>query len=135
MDLTDADSGVEFTFGTDFPFVVGFLSPVGNFIRGCSAPVLTAGTPQAGTWSTSCFFPQYSQAGTWTVSGPTLRDAAGNVSTLQLADLQSMGFPTSIDLTSTPSDTSPVQLSTFLLPDLHRYLHRRADHHCHGQRD
>lgn len=113
MDLTDADSGVDFTFGPDFPFALGFSSPVGNFIRGCSAPILTAGTAQAGTWTSSCFFPQYSQVGTWTVSGPTLRDAAGNLTTLQLVDLQSMGFPTSIDLTSTPSDTSAVQLSTF----------------------
>jgi hypothetical protein len=113
MDLTDADSGVDYSPRPDLPFALGFLSPVGSFIRLCSDPTLLSGTPQAGTWSSSCFFPQYSQAGTWVLSGPTLRDAAGNFSTLQPADLQSMGFPSSIDLTSTPSDISPAQFSTF----------------------
>ena len=113
MDLTDADSGVDFSFRPDLSFTLGFLSPVGSFLRSCSEPTLMAGTPQAGTWSSSCFFPQYSQAGTWLLSGPTLRDAAGNVSTLTPADLQSMGFPTSVDLTSTPSDISVPQFSTF----------------------
>ena len=113
MDLTDAESGVDFSFRPDLPFALGFSSPVGNFIRLCSDPMLLTGTPQAGTWSSSCFFPQYSQAGTWVIWGPNLRDAAGNVVTLQPGDLQSMGFPTSFDLTSTPSDISPAQLSTF----------------------
>lgn len=112
MHLTDAVSGVDFSFTPDFLFAVGFTSPVGNFIRVCSQPVLTDGTPQDGTWSSECFFPQYSQAGTWPV-GITIWDAAGNTHSVPESDLLSMGLPTGVSLTSTPSDTTLPVLSTF----------------------
>ena len=57
MHLTDDSSGVDFT-GPNASFVFGVLSPTGNFIRGCSQPVLKDGTPQDGTWESTLLVPQ-----------------------------------------------------------------------------
>lgn len=114
MEITDDVSGVDFSALPPGYWALGIYPSAGNFIRICSNPVLQdGGTPLNGTWISECSFPQFSQAGTWTLSGPTLPDAAGNLVTLQPADLASMGFPTGVALTSTPSDTAPAQLSTF----------------------
>jgi hypothetical protein len=112
MHLTDDKSGVDFS-GPNASFTFGVLSPTGNFIRGCNQPVLMAGTPQDGTWESSCWFPQYSQVGTWGFWGPQLWDAAGNSYWVQAADLDAIGAPTGIDLISDPSDTAVPQISAF----------------------
>jgi hypothetical protein len=60
---------------------------------------LVSGDPWSGTWVCALTFPAGSEAGVWSVSYLQLRDAAGNMRSLWLADLAAAGLPTTITVT------------------------------------
>ena len=113
MHITDAVSGVDFGPNPNAPWIMGFSSPVGNFIRICGGQTLTSGNPQDGVWELTCYWPQYSQAGIWTVWSLTLWDIAGNASSLGPDDLAASNFPSTVEVVSNPSDITPPVVSAF----------------------
>jgi hypothetical protein len=69
---------------------IGFFSPSNQQQR-------FGGTNFASTVSVSSSadvtFPQFAETGTWTISGLSLQDAAGNIANFSTADLAQKGFP------------------------------------------
>lgn len=82
--------------------VVALFSPTGAQRVDCASGVLPAA---AGSVSAPCtgLFPQQSETGVWEVRFVTLSDHAGNVATIQKAQLQQMGLPVSISVTGASS--------------------------------
>ena len=63
------------------------------------------------TGSLSFPFPQYSEAGIWTVSEIRVYDAVGNIRTLLTAEIAAAGFPTQLTVNTVfPSDTTAPNL-------------------------
>ncbi|MGC4083143.1 MAG: thrombospondin type 3 repeat-containing protein [Vicinamibacterales bacterium] len=129
MQVTDDQSGVN--LGTNITqWSLGMSSPPGfNFGRGCGAPQLTAGDRLNGTWTSTCYFPRYSQAGDWKVE-VGISDAAGNYrlykQTCEVWETNCVLYPTgdpafpdtTVHLTSTPSDiTLPTITSISFAPN------------------
>lgn len=81
---------------------------------------LDSGTPLNGTWSGTITMPRYSEGGPWTVSNVVIADGAGNKLALNSGALEQLGFRATLDVVSTPSDTTPPQLGglTFDPPSL-----------------
>src|SRR5258708_30739477 len=73
---------------------------------------LTSGTNLNGTWTGIATIPAYSEAGTWMASYVVVGDDVGNYKYYYTADLQTLGFPTQLHVTSNP-DTAPPTLTTF----------------------
>ena len=113
MHITDAVSGVDFGPNPNVQWIMGFSSPVGNFARICGSQTLTSGTPQDGVWELTCYWPQYSQAGDWTVWSLTLWDIAGNAVYLGPDDSAASNFPSTVEVVSNPSDITPPVVSAF----------------------
>ena len=57
-----------------------------------------AGTAINGTWQGVGYLPQYSEAGTWTLTDGNFLDAAGNRASYNTASLQALGVPTSLEV-------------------------------------
>ncbi len=101
LSASDDISGVYFGLFNNYYIYadVGFQSPSGNqfvFAFGYSHPAPIAGTPLAGTWQLTEQWPQYSEQGTWNLSYLFLFDAVGNFAYYNPAQLQTLGFPSSI---------------------------------------
>jgi hypothetical protein len=80
----------------------GFTSPSGGqsvFVSPFSTPVNVGGTPLAGTWQFTAFWPQFSEEGTWTLSLFNLKDAVGNQVAYTPTMLGARGLPNSIVVT------------------------------------
>ena len=93
MQITDDLSGV---------YVGGaatFFSPSRNQNNNCQGSLIS-GTDLNGTWQCQMTIPAYSEAGVWTVSTVYVRDHAGNVKVYYTSDLQALGFPTTLQVTS-----------------------------------
>ncbi|MSO23705.1 MAG: hypothetical protein EXQ58_10755 [Acidobacteria bacterium] len=92
-----------------------FSPPPGipQFSYGLWITTPVSGNAQAGVWQTAIGLPQYSQAGSWSISYLQLRDLAGNVRTYTGAELQTAGFPNLLTVNSNPSDTIGPTLTTF----------------------
>src|SRR5258708_1723607 len=90
---------------------VFFTSPSGlqNVAGGLG---LISGTGLSGTYQGSVSFPAFGEAGTWTVSELELGDNVGNRSYYSTAQLQALGFPTTLQVTS-QQDTMPPTLGAF----------------------
>src|SRR5579863_5882520 len=99
--LTDDLSGV--TYG----YLV-FYSPSGQHSVGAYLN-LTSGTNLNGTYTGTAVFPAYTEPGTWTAL-VTAYDNAGNELYDSTAQLQSLGFPATIGVTS-QQDTQPPVLT------------------------
>lgn len=101
LDLTDDRSGA--SFALDNPNVsyfhgVQFRSPSGGQSRSTGSFTLIGGTPLNGIWQGSVFFPQYSEAGTWTASVFRLKDTVNNFFNLDATQLATKGFLTQLVL-------------------------------------
>ena len=113
LHVTDDVSGVDLSSANLglFP-AVSVSSPDRSFSRWCQEPTLVEGDPLDGTWSAECSFPRYSQEGEWGLD-INLADAAGNTERWSTGRLSLAGFPSVVVLTSTPSDVTPLTLSSF----------------------
>ena len=112
LTLTDNLSGVDFSCHTFCIYVIGFTSPSGKQTQSSANYDFTSvsGTPLNGQWNTTITIPRYSEAGTWTINGLTIWDAANNTLRLTTAQILSMGFPTSLIVTDAQPDTTPPQV-------------------------
>ena len=104
VSASDDISGVDFSpTTTSIAFIqIGFLSPSGNqtvYVNPFTAPVPVAGTPLAGAWQLTAPWPQFSEQGTWNISFFSLKDKVGNSKSYTPAQLQALGFPSSIVIT------------------------------------
>src|SRR5271154_7283053 len=88
-----------------------FNSPSGDQESACSM-TLTSGTDLNGTYQCAVTIPAYSEAGTWFVYTVYLQDNAGNIGNYYTSQLQALGFPTQLQVTSNP-DTQPPVLTSF----------------------
>ncbi len=70
-----------------------------------------SGTPQDGIWETTLYFPQYSPAGTWTLS-INIKDNALNSTYVSGADLGLPGDPPELNIASNPSDSAAPTLNS-----------------------
>lgn len=115
INTTSAPAGVtvNFTLTDDLSgpnlFQVSLVSPSGATTQRASVN-LTPATTVSG--SAGLTFPKGSEAGTWTVAGAFVSDAAGNTLSLDTAGLTASGFPTSLNVIST-TDTTPPNLTGF----------------------
>ena len=89
---------------------VGFSNPSQTNIQWGSISGLAPATTQRGSLDVT--FPQFSEAGTWTVQA-ILWDATGNSRSLSTAVLSAKGFPTTLTVTSGVQDVTPPQLTAF----------------------
>ena len=71
---------------------------------------LTAGTTFNGTWEASLTLPQFSEPGVWEVESIRLTDNVNNGAFLTGPALQAMGIATTINVVSSPADTTPPAL-------------------------
>lgn len=92
--------------GTTNVFVV-FQHPGTGQFQSANA-FRTAGTTLDGTYTAVITFPQFAADGTWTASGVSINDAAGNSTSVSTAVLQSRGFPTDLMVTSVPDIQAPL---------------------------
>ncbi len=107
LDLTDAPAGV--TFNSQFVgFPITFQSPSGRQHQYLAQGdfTLISGTAQAGTWQATHSFPQFSEAGTWSIASLDLTDAASNRLALSTAQLTALGLTTAFTIVSLRSDTT-----------------------------
>ena len=72
---------------------------------------LTSGTPQSGIWQATQSFPQFTEAGTWSMTQLAVSDVAGNQHSFSKNELQGLGFVTDFTVVSSISDTTPPQLT------------------------
>ncbi len=107
MTLTDALSGVASATCT-------FTSPDSAYRQSCTAVAPTSGTPQNGVWSCVITFPRYSQSGTWT-AGVSAPDAVGNTGFGPI-DPSTLGFPSTVTVTSDPDIVAPGLTTLTLAP-------------------
>ena len=103
--VTDDISGVE-------RVVVIFASPTGHSGPGVNL-ILTLGSDLNGTWAGTATFPAHGEAGTWTVFSVLVTDNVNNNRFYYTSDLQALGFPTQLQVTSNNQDTTPPTLTGF----------------------
>ena len=96
MSATDVPSGVN-TVGCYFQTPSG--SPFGGCAAGSPPP---SGDRFDGVWTCSVQIPQNGETGTWTVSRVDTYDEAGNMRRYLTPELQTLGFPTDLTVTSGP---------------------------------
>ncbi|MGA8433174.1 MAG: hypothetical protein WB729_25355, partial [Candidatus Sulfotelmatobacter sp.] len=72
---------------------------------------LSSGTNLNGTWTETFTVPQFVEPGTWTIGQMTLVDNAGNYKYYYQSDLQALGYPTTLQVTSTQDKNPPVLTS------------------------
>ena len=114
LSASDDISGVYFgLFNSYYSYGdASFRSPSGNqyvsAYQNYGQPAPIAGTPLAGTWQLTAQWPQYSEQGTWNLYYLDLQDTVGNSVYYSPAQLQALGFPTTIVITKpslTPDGT------------------------------
>jgi hypothetical protein len=113
LDIQDDLAGFAPTCGSYCSYgLISLMSPSGKQNQGELSKQMTllSGTPEQGQWQIAVNLPQYAEAGKWTISSLWLQDTVGNGNYLSTSSLQSLGFPTSFTVTSSPSDTEPPQL-------------------------
>ena len=104
MQITDDISGV--SFGNAL-----FSSPSGNQHASTScggSQQLTSGTDLNGSWQCQMTLANFSEAGVWILSDVQVVDNVKNTRYYYTSDLQALGFPTQLQVTSTQDVTPPV---------------------------
>jgi hypothetical protein len=97
--ITDDRSGVKFGF-------VDFISPSGGQEVYCYGSLIS-GTDLNGTWQCQMVLPGYGEAGAWTAA-VSVEDNVGNNGSYDASDLQALGFPATLQVTSNQDTTPPV---------------------------
>jgi len=82
-----------------------FKSPNGNQYTACVASTPSSGSIHDGIWTCDLQVQQYQQEGTWRQSYVSARDYAGNEVNIDTTELEQMGFPTDLVVTSTCFDS------------------------------
>jgi hypothetical protein len=100
--LTDDISGAS-------KWQIAFSSPTQSSTQSATVN-LTPATSVSGTASIA--FPQFSEAGTWTITSVIISDGVGNTTVLGTSDLVTLGFTTTLTVISNP-DTTPPTLTAF----------------------
>ena len=125
LNLTDNLSGVflkpPVTGGGITFFAAEFVSPSGQQSRFLSNWdfTLISGTSLDGTWQATFTMPQFSEPGEWQIANVYVYDLSANNTFLWTSQLQNMGFTTGINVTSSPSDLLPPELTDFsFLPNV-----------------
>jgi hypothetical protein len=90
---------------------MAFRSPSGAQEVGAGLQ-LSSGTDLNGTWTSATTIPAFSEAGTWTVYYVDMFDNVGNFQGYSTSQLQALGFPTTLQVTSN-QDTQPPVLTGF----------------------
>ncbi len=110
--ITDDLSGVNYGYAY-------FTSPSGQQVFGYFAGYdRITGTDLNGTYQSTASFPQFLEAGTWTVS-VYLTDNVGNQITLSSSTLAGLGFPSTFTvIDATPDTTPPTLLGASLSPSM-----------------
>ncbi|NOT86402.1 MAG: hypothetical protein HOP02_16835 [Methylococcaceae bacterium] len=115
--LSDDQAGVDFCTrgGYCYSFVT-LTSPSGKqsqrqypFYRPFAQ---LSGAVNRGVWQTTLTLPQYAEAGIWSVSAFGVQDAVGNHQSYDKTVLQVKGFPTTFNVSATPSDTQAPELNS-----------------------
>src|ERR1035437_3412717 len=89
-----------------------FTSPSGKqqTLSSCSSRV--SGTALDGIYTASVQIPMYVEAGVWNLDQFYAYDNAGNRLFYSTSNLQALGFPTALLVTSSPVDTHPPQVTS-----------------------
>jgi len=114
MGITDDKSGLNFCQGSVCYITIRLQSPSGKQSQqetGRNVQLLS-GTLQNGVWQVVVTLPRYAEAGVWKVNYLYLLDMTGNSVYLNAANLQSRGFPSTLTVTSSISDTQAPQLTS-----------------------
>jgi hypothetical protein len=116
LHLKDDVSGVQFVhpgFGGE---VVIFDSPSGGQWASIPTRHITriSGNPNDGIWQGTVTIPQYSETGIWKIAEVSVLDAVFLFRTLSTTDLQALGFPTDLHVSSNPSDILPPELTDLM---------------------
>jgi hypothetical protein len=89
-----------------------FVSPSNVQARYCNLDVPYPARPRTLEGTCTVPFPQYGEGGTWRVETVFLQDDVGNYRYLNTADLQALGYPTTLEVASVQDVTAPT-LATF----------------------
>ena len=114
FDVTDDITGIAW-------IKVGFISPGStSILRGCTSIVFNPGGVGAeggGSFDCEVSFPQFSEAGTWTVVNVEASDIAGNNRSYSTGELTSLGFPTVLNVASVSDLVPPTLIDFSFAPD------------------
>lgn len=108
FEITDSPSGFDFTH-----FYLRSSSATQFREGNVYSSHRVSGTAQDGVYEFQMDFPQYSEAGTWSVINIVMGDVIGNTTTISGTELSAMGFPTELEVVSTEEDTIPPELVDF----------------------
>jgi alpha-acetolactate decarboxylase len=94
---------------------VQFRSPSGTQLMPLNSAFLprVSGTALDGIYRGIVSIPPFVQAGTWSVNTASLQDSAGNLVTLNTANLASLAFPTELNVVSIQDTTAPTVTHIF----------------------
>jgi hypothetical protein len=110
LSVTDNASGADFQ--NFFNFSISFSSPSGQQTQRIAAQefTLVSGTATNGVWNATHRFPRYSEAGNWLLSDVRLTDRVGNVMSYSPFTQPLLGFPHSLAVASSLSDSARAEL-------------------------
>lgn len=89
-----------------------FVSPSGDYSVSSGNLGLISGTDLNGTWAGTVVIPAYTEAGAWSVKDIEVIDDVQNTANYSTSGIQSLGFPTTLLVTSN-QDTQPPVLTAF----------------------
>ena len=95
--------------------LVFFTSPSGKHSAGTRLSLIS-GTNLNGTWQGQIIIPAYSEPGTWVVSEVESADNLGNGWLYTTSQVQALGFPTALQVTSQQDITPPTLISFTFTP-------------------
>jgi hypothetical protein len=100
---------------------VGFISPgATSILRGCTSIVFSpggVGEEGGGSFDCEVSFPQYSEAGIWTVTNVDASDIEGNIRSYSTAELTGLGFPTTLNVVSLSDLVPPAMIDFSFTPE------------------
>ena len=113
LTLADDISGVDLSPDRFLEFRLTFRSSSGRQQQYMARQdfILTSGNTLNGTWQATHLFPQFSEAGVWTISQVQVVDFAGNQRSFSSANLAALGLLTNFTVFSSVSDTTPPQVT------------------------
>src|SRR5258708_7401462 len=86
---------------------VEWISMDGKIVVGNGMSV-SSGSNLNGTWTGTVTVPQFVDPGTWNISVLEVADNGGNLKSYYQSDLQALGYPTTLQVTSTQDKNPPV---------------------------
>ena len=113
LNVSDDVSGIDLADPNQFDFSVRLVSPdamQSQYVHNHQFSLI-AGDVMAGIWEAPISLPQFSDAGIWSIDYVSLRDRVENRLYLSNSQLQMMGLATTLDILSSPEDTTPPTLA------------------------